>query len=45
MSKIKEFHLFVGIGGEIYGGELLGHKCRRLLKIVHNAEDKGYIMP
>jgi site-specific DNA-cytosine methylase len=24
---IKEFHLFAGIGGGIYGGELLGHKC------------------
>lgn len=23
----KEFHLFAGIGGGIYGGELLGHKC------------------
>lgn len=27
MSDIKEFHLFAGIGGGIYGGELLGHKC------------------
>ena len=27
MAKIKEFHLFAGIGGGIYGGELLGHKC------------------
>ena len=24
---IKEFHLFAGIGGGIYGGELLGHQC------------------
>lgn len=24
---IKEFHLFAGIGGGIYGGKLLGHKC------------------
>ena len=24
---IKEFHLFAGIGGGIYGGQLLGHKC------------------
>ena len=24
---ITEFHLFAGIGGGIYGGELLGHKC------------------
>ncbi len=27
MGTIKEFHLFAGIGGGIYGGELLGHKC------------------
>lgn len=27
VSDIKEFHLFAGIGGGIYGGELLGHKC------------------
>lgn len=27
MEKIKEFHLFAGIGGGIYGGELLGHTC------------------
>ena len=26
-SDIKEFHLFAGIGGGIYGGELLGHEC------------------
>ena len=26
-SIIKEFHLFAGIGGGIYGGELLGHEC------------------
>ena len=25
-NDIKEFHLFAGIGGGIYGGELLGHK-------------------
>lgn len=25
--KIREFHLFAGIGGGIYGGQLLGHKC------------------
>lgn len=24
---IREFHLFAGIGGGIYGGELLGHQC------------------
>lgn len=27
MAKIKEFHLFAGIGGGIYGGKLLGHRC------------------
>lgn len=27
MSKVKEFHLFAGIGGGIYGGQLLGHVC------------------
>jgi site-specific DNA-cytosine methylase len=27
LEKIKEFHLFAGIGGGIYGGELLGHQC------------------
>ncbi len=27
MNKIKEFHLFAGIGGGIYGGQLLGHQC------------------
>ena len=26
-AKIQEFHLFAGIGGGIYGGELLGHEC------------------
>lgn len=26
-SNINEFHLFAGIGGGIYGGLLLGHKC------------------
>lgn len=26
-TDIKEFHLFAGIGGGIYGGEMLGHKC------------------
>lgn len=27
INKIKEFHLFAGIGGGIYGGQLLGHHC------------------
>lgn len=26
-DPIREFHLFAGIGGGIYGGELLGHQC------------------
>lgn len=26
-NKIKEFHLFAGIGGGIYGGQLLNHQC------------------
>lgn len=26
-NKINEFHLFAGIGGGIYGGEMLGHHC------------------
>ena len=26
-NAIREFHLFAGIGGGIYGGTLLGHKC------------------
>lgn len=26
-SPIREFHLFAGIGGGIYGGHLLGHEC------------------
>lgn len=25
--SIQEFHLFAGIGGGIYGGEILGHHC------------------
>lgn len=27
MADIKEFHLFAGIGGGIYGGAILGHRC------------------
>lgn len=27
MNAIKEFHLFAGIGGGIYGGHILGHTC------------------
>lgn len=33
MSRIKEFHLFAGIGGGIYGGELLGHECCAAVEI------------
>lgn len=38
MSKIKEFHLFAGIGGGIYGGELLGHKCCAGVEILPYAQ-------
>jgi site-specific DNA-cytosine methylase len=27
MDKIRELHLFAGIGGGIYGGQLIGHSC------------------
>lgn len=33
MEKIKEFHLFAGIGGGIYGGQLLGHSCCAAVEI------------
>lgn len=26
-QRIREFHLFAGIGGGIYGGQLLNHQC------------------
>lgn len=35
---IKEFHLFAGIGGGIYGGELLGHKCCAGVEIMPYAQ-------
>ena len=35
---IKEFHLFAGIGGGIYGGELLGHKCCAGVEILPYAQ-------
>ncbi|MBQ7820164.1 MAG: DNA cytosine methyltransferase [Bacteroidales bacterium] len=40
MSKytIKEFHLFAGIGGGIYGGELLGHECCAGVEILPYAQ-------
>lgn len=31
--EIKEFHLFAGMGGGIYGGKLLGHKCCAAVEI------------
>ena len=38
MSNIKEFHLFAGIGGGIYGGELLGHQCCAGVEILPYAQ-------
>ncbi len=35
---IKEFHLFAGIGGGIYGGEILGHKCCAGVEILPYAQ-------
>ena len=26
-ERVREFHLFAGIGGGIYGGELPGREC------------------
>lgn len=47
---IKEFHLFAGIGGGIYGGELLGHKCcggveidSFCQKILHQRQADGWM--
>ena len=37
-QKIKEFHLFAGIGGGIYGGELLGHQCCAGVEILPYAQ-------
>lgn len=34
MSAIREYHLFAGIGGGIYGGILLGHKCVGAVEIM-----------
>lgn len=36
--KIKEFHLFAGIGGGIYGGKLLGHECCGAVEIDTNCQ-------
>jgi site-specific DNA-cytosine methylase len=37
-NEIKELHLFAGIGGGIYGGELLGHKCCAGVEILPYAQ-------
>jgi site-specific DNA-cytosine methylase len=37
-TTIKEFHLFAGIGGGIYGGELLGHQCCAGVEILPYAQ-------
>lgn len=34
MSAIREYHLFAGIGGGIYGGKLLNHKCVGAVEIM-----------
>lgn len=34
MGGIREYHLFAGIGGGIYGGRLLGHKCVGAVEIM-----------
>ena len=34
---IREFHLFAGIGGGIYGGQLLKHKCVGAVEIMSYA--------
>lgn len=38
MERIREFHLFAGIGGGIYGGGLLGHKCVGAVEILPYAQ-------
>ena len=38
-NTIREFHLFAGIGGGIYGGELLGHKCCAGVEIMTYAQN------
>lgn len=39
IGKIQEFHLFAGIGGGIYGGELLDHECCAAVEIMPYAQD------
>lgn len=38
-KQIQEFHLFAGIGGGIYGGELLGHQCCGGVEILPYAQN------
>jgi len=38
-NQIKEFHLFAGIGGGIYGGKILGHSCCAGVEIDKYAQD------
>ena len=37
-QMIREFHLFAGIGGGIYAGELLGHRCCAGVEIMEYAQ-------
>ena len=39
MAAIREYHLFAGIGGGIYGGKLLGHKCVGAVEIMPYARN------
>lgn len=39
MEKVRELHLFAGIGGGIYGGELLGHECCGAVEIDRYCRD------
>lgn len=34
MAAIREYHLFAGIGGGIYGGKLLGNTCVGAVEIM-----------
>lgn len=40
--SIKEFHLFAGIGGGIYGGMILGHECVAGVEIDNYAKEVLY---
>lgn len=51
-QPIKEFHLFAGIGGGIYGGELLGHQCcggveisEFCQKVLKQRQEDGWMNP